>query len=118
MLVVWSSSDAGSAVRVLEDMGARPRTGLGAGSDAGAPHDFRAKNGGFVAVRAAERTGVELAFEFDGDVRDLAGALTAAGCEPVVIGDGPGRSLRVRAPWGTEVRILEPRGGRSGGTVH
>ncbi|WP_104180580.1 VOC family protein [Arthrobacter sp. B0490] len=113
VLALWSTPDVDLAARVLRDMGAKPRTG----SAAGTPHDFQAKNGGLVAVRAAARRGVGLAFEYDGDVRDLLGPLTAGGSEPVVSDGSNGWSLRVRAPWGTEVRIDERRGDVPGHTI-
>ncbi len=101
VLARWQTPDAGSAVRVLEDIGARPR----AGSDAGTGHAFGARNGGLVTVALRERTGVGLAFEHDGDVRDLVADLTAAGVDPGAVGGGRGSSLLLRAPWGAEVRI-------------
>jgi hypothetical protein len=107
VLALWQTPDVASAVRVLKDMGARPRSS----SDAGTRHDFTTKNGGLVAVHHAERAGMEPAFEYDGDVRDLAANLTAAGFEPGVAGESHQRSLRVRAPWGAEVRISQRQKG-------
>jgi hypothetical protein len=101
VLAVWHTPDIGPAARVLRDIGAKPRIS----SAAGTWHDFRAKNGGLVAARAAERMDVELAFEYDGDVRDLVGDLAVGGLEPVVTDGSYGRSLRIRAPWGADVRI-------------
>jgi len=98
VLAVWSTPDVGAAVTVLEDIGARPRT------SSGTWHDFRPKNGGLVAACAAGRTDIGLAFEYDGDVRDLRAGLAAGGIGPVVE-EAAGRSLRVPAPWGVEVRI-------------
>ncbi|OUM43436.1 VOC family protein [Arthrobacter sedimenti] len=103
VLALWQTPDVASAVRVLKDMGARPRSS----SDAGTRHHFSTKNGGFVAVHHAERPAMEAAFEYDGDVRDLSANLTAAGFGPVVAGESHEQSLRVRAPWGAEVRINE-----------
>ncbi|MHA7145785.1 VOC family protein [Arthrobacter sp. TmT3-37] len=101
VLARWQTPDVGSAVRVLEDIGARPR----AGSDAGTGRAFRAKNGGLVTVELRERPGVGMAFEHDGDVRDLVAGLTAAGVDAGVVGGGRRSSLRLRAPWGAVVRI-------------
>ncbi|MHA7280781.1 VOC family protein [Arthrobacter sp. MDT2-2] len=101
VVALWHTPDVASAVRVLKDMGARPR------NSAGTRHDFTTKNGGLVAVHHAERAGTEPAFEYDGDVRDLAADLTSAGFEPVVSGESDEPSLRVRAPWGAELRISE-----------
>ncbi|WP_247827886.1 VOC family protein [Arthrobacter antioxidans] len=103
VLALWYTPRVGRAVRVLEDIGAKP----GTSSAAATRHDFRAKNGGLVAVRTDARTRAELAFEYDGDVRDLVRDLTAGGFEPVVTDESHGRSLRVRSPWGAEVRIDE-----------
>lgn len=114
VLAVWHTPDVGAAVRVLRDIGARPRIS----SAAGTWHDFRAKNGGLVAVHAAERLDVELAFEYDGDVRDLLGGLAGGGFEPVMVDGSHGRSLRVRAPWGADVRINECLRHFDGYTVH
>ncbi len=110
VLAIWSTDDVGPAVTILEAIGARPRTGSGADPR----HDFRAKNGGLVAVRAGESTTVELAFEYDGDVRDLSDSLTAGGFDSMVVDESHGRSLRVHAPWGTAVRIDERRRDFSG----
>lgn len=107
VLALWYTPDVGAAVAVLKDIGAKPRIS----SDAGTRHDVRAKNGGLVATRTDARTAVELTFEYDGDVQDLVPDLTADGFEPVVIDGSHGRSLRVRAPWGAEVRVSEGRPG-------
>jgi hypothetical protein len=97
----WHTPDPASAARVLEDIGAKPR------NTPGARYAYRAKNGGVVEVLAADRTVVELAFDYDGDVRELLGNLTDAGAEPVVLQDGPVRSLRVTAPWGARLLVEE-----------
>lgn len=103
VLAFWSTPDVGPVGRVLADMGARPRTG----ATAGARHDFSAKNGGLVGVRAAERPVVALAFEYDGDVRELVGGLAAAGVEAAVRDGGSSRFLRVHSPWGAEICVTE-----------
>lgn len=97
----WHTPEPGSTARVLEDIGAKPRES--SARDIGPA--YRAKNGGVVLVLAAERTAVELAFEYDGDVRGLLGPLTAAGVESTLLSETPGRSLSVSAPWGTLIRI-------------
>ncbi len=103
VLALWYRPDVGPAVRVLKDIGARPRIS----SEAGTWHDFSAKNGGLVAAHTADRVAVELAFEYDGDVRDLVGGLASGGFEPVIVDESYGCSLRVHAPWGAEVWINE-----------
>ena len=114
VLAVWSTPDVGPAVKVLGDIGAKPRIS----ADDGTCQDFRAKNGGLVAAGTGPRTAVDLAFEYDGDVRDLVRDLTAGGLDPTLIEEGHGRSVRVRAPWGAEVRIDERQRDPSGCTVH
>ncbi|WP_104167056.1 VOC family protein [Arthrobacter sp. SX1312] len=114
VLALWHTPDVGPAAKVLGDIGGKPRTS----SDAGTWHDFRAKNGGLVAVSAGPRTAVDLAFEYDGDVRGILAGLAAGGPEAVVVEGADGRSLRVRAPWGAEVRITEWQRDSSGRTVH
>ncbi|THJ65788.1 VOC family protein [Arthrobacter echini] len=114
VLALWYTPDLESAVRVLKDIGARPRIS----SDAGTWHDFSAKNGGLVALHAGERTGLELAFEYDGDVRACVGGLLTAGVEPTVIDESYGRSLRVPAPWGAEIWINERQRDLHGYTEH
>ncbi|MDQ0737021.1 VOC family protein [Arthrobacter agilis] len=110
VLALWHTPDVLPATRVLGDMGAR--SGNNAGE--GARHDFRAKNGGIVSVRPAGHRDVELAFAYDGDVRDLAGDLGAGGFDPVVADEGPGRSVWIRAPWGAGIRIHEEQRDSSG----
>lgn len=108
VLALWHTTDVDAAVRVLEDIGARPRSS----SDTATRYGFSAKNGGLVAVHRSGRTGVGLAFEYEGDVHDmaanLAANLTAGRFDPVAVDDG---SLRIRAPWGAEVRVTEWRQG-------
>jgi hypothetical protein len=114
VLALWHTTGIGPAARVMTDIGARPRIS----SEAGTWHDFTARNGGLVALHAGRRTAVELAFEYDGDVREILPPLAAGGFEPVVVDESYGRSLRVAAPWGAEVRIDERQRYLSGCTVH
>ncbi|WP_298251796.1 VOC family protein [uncultured Arthrobacter sp.] len=114
VVALWYTHRIGSAVRVLKDIGARPRTS----SDAGTWHDFNAKNGGLVALHAGARTGLELAFEDDGDVQSRVSDLTAAGVESALIDESHGRSLRVRPPWGGELWINERQQDLHGYTEH
>jgi hypothetical protein len=103
VVALWHSPDPAQAVRVLMDIGAKPRIG----SDSGTWHDFRAKNGGLVAAQAGSRTAVGLAFEYEREVHDLLPGLIGGGFEPDVIDEGSAASLRVAAPWGAEVRISQ-----------
>lgn len=114
VLALWYTPGVAPAARVLADLGARPRIS----SDAGTWHDFRAKNGGLVAAHLGSAVGFELAFEYEGDVRDLAPRLAGAGFEPAVVDESYGRSLRVRAPWGAEVWINEWQRDAYGYTLH
>ncbi len=114
VVALWYTPDLDSAVRVLKDIGARPRIS----SDAGTWHDFSAKNGGLVALHAGSHAALELAFEDDGDVRDRLDDLTSAGMDPAVIDESYGRSLRVRTPWGAELWINERQRDLHGYTEH
>ncbi len=100
-VALWCTPHLDAAARVLRDIGTKP----GVSTDAGTSLDFSAKNGGLLALRAGARTALELAFEDDGDVRDRIGDLAAAGVERAVTDESYGRSLRVRAPWGAEIRV-------------
>jgi hypothetical protein len=103
VLALWFTPDVDQGAQVLENIGAKPRISPVTGEW----YDFSAKNGGLVAVHAGRRTVIGLAFEYDGDVRDLVAPLAAAGFEPVVLDEDHGRSLGVRSPWGAEVRVNE-----------
>lgn len=105
VLALWYTPDAGAAARVLADVGAKPRIS----SDAGTRHDVRAKNGGLIGVHTGPAVGCGLAFEYEGDVRDLLPRISGAGFDPTVVDESYGRSLRVAAPWGAEVRVCEGR---------
>ncbi|KNC19355.1 hypothetical protein AC792_07210 [Arthrobacter sp. RIT-PI-e] len=106
----WRTADPDDARRVLEDIGAKPHHSRGGGHR----YRYRAKNGGLVTVEAgqtgqddapSDRVTVDLAFEYDGDVRELLGDLAAVGSGPVSVEDRTGRSLRVDTPWGTALGI-------------
>lgn len=103
VLALWSTPDVAPAARVLADLGAKPRIS----SDAGTWHDFRAKNGGLVAVHTGPSVSAELSFEYRGDISELVPRLAGAGVDHVVVDDSSGRSLRVAAPWGGQVRVDE-----------
>lgn len=103
VVAVWHSTDREAAVRVLTDIGAKPCIG----PEAGTRHDFRAKNGGVVAACKGSHAAVDLAFEYEGEVRHLLPGLIGGGFEPSVVDEGHGRSLCVTAPWGAEVRVSE-----------
>lgn len=61
--------------------------------------DFSCPAGGLVAVHASDGDpGVELGFEFDGDVETLIPALEAAGVEPVLIDETYSRTLQIPDP--------------------
>ncbi|WP_049822120.1 hypothetical protein [Arthrobacter sp. H41] len=101
----WHTADTEAAARVLLDIGARSRRI----SPDGTWRDFTAKNGGVVAVHPAAEASVTLGFEYDGDVRGLAGTLEVAGFEHSVIDGAVDRSLHLRIPGHFPVLIGEKR---------
>lgn len=105
VLALWYTTDDAAAPRVLADLGAKPRIG----SPAGTLHAFRAKNGGLVAAITGPAAGRGLAFDYEGDVRDLVPRVSGAGFDHDVVEESHGRSLRTAAPWGAEVVVHEAR---------
>ena len=105
VLALWYVPDPAPAVQVLRNIGARPRSS----PDPGTWHDFRAKNGGLVAAHQMPRAAVELAFEYEGGVRDLLPGLIDGGFEPTVDDERHGAALRVTAPWGIEIQVIGTR---------
>lgn len=110
----WYCADTSSAVKVLKDIGARPRIS----SNAGVWTDFTAKNGGLVAVHGGEATSVELSFEYDGDVTVLEQRLARSGFASTLIDENYGRSLRLPNPHGGEIWINERQRDLYGFTEH
>lgn len=97
VLPIWYTDAAHveSARQVLRGLGGVQRVT----ADSDVWTDFGCPAGGFAAVHAAEDgPGVELAFEFDGDVETLIPPLRAAGVEPVLIDETYSRTLQLPDP--------------------
>ncbi|WP_181009842.1 hypothetical protein [Ornithinimicrobium sufpigmenti] len=95
-LQIWYGQDAGLIRGVLEGLGATPRL-VG---DNGTWTDLVYPGGGLAAVHAADETGTELSFEWDGDVEEAQQLLTAEGIDCLLIDETYSRTLQVADPDG------------------
>ncbi|WP_151526339.1 hypothetical protein [Serinicoccus kebangsaanensis] len=103
-LPIWYGPDTSMIRAVLEGLGARPRMV----ADDGMWTDLRCDGGGLAAVHRAEDPGVELAFEWDGDVEEALDLLTDAGVQAVLIDETYSRTVQVADPdGGKEIWINE-----------
>lgn len=96
VLPIWYGPDIGLIRGVLEGLGARPRI-VG---DAGTWTDLTFEGGGLSAVHAAEQPGVELSFEWDGDVEEAQQLLEAVGIDCLLIDETYSRTLQIADPDG------------------
>ncbi|GAB3536561.1 hypothetical protein GCM10027403_17650 [Arthrobacter tecti] len=103
VMPIWYTPDTAAAEKVFTDIGAKKRRS----SDAGAWLDFTAKNGGLLAVHAADDDGAELAFEFAGNVEVIQQRLRSGGVPATLIDESYGRSLRLPNPDGGEIWVNE-----------
>lgn len=103
VLAVWNTPDVQGSAQTLRNIGAKQSPG-GQGSPGAR---FRAKNGGFVDLRAAEATGVELEIGILGGTGPLAARLEAAGFQPRFTAGSRGRTLLVPHPDGGDLRVAE-----------
>lgn len=97
VLPIWytEAADVESSRQVLRDLGAVQRVT----ADSDVWTDFGCPAGGLAAVHASEDgRGVELGFEFDGDVETLIPALETAGVRPVLIDETYSRTLQIPDP--------------------
>lgn len=97
VLPIWytSADDVDAARTVVAGLGAVQRVT----ADSDVWTDFTCPGGGLAAVHATDgERGVELAFEFDGDVETLIPRLTAAGTEPLLIDETYSRTLQLPDP--------------------
>lgn len=97
VLPIWytSASEVEGARAVVRGLGARQRVT----ADSDVWTDFVCPAGGLVAVHATdEGRGVELGFEFDGDVETLIPTLRSAGVEPTLIDETYSRTLQLPDP--------------------
>lgn len=100
VVCIWHTVDPVAAAKVLVDIGARPQPAAPDGE-----LRFAAKNGGLVSLRAGEREGVDVDFEYTGDLPSLRDRVLNAGFPAVVAG----RLLRVSLPSGKSLMITGPR---------
>lgn len=103
VMPIWYTTDAVAAEKVFRDIGAKKRLS----SNAGAWTDFAAKNGGLLAVHAADKNGQELSFEYRGDVETLQQQLKESGIPATLIDENYGRSLRLPHPEDGEIWVNE-----------
>ncbi|MGC1207933.1 MAG: hypothetical protein WA880_08275, partial [Ornithinimicrobium sp.] len=94
VLQIWYSPDPETARQVIEKAGPAPRIA----ADDGVWADFTCDGGGLVAVHAEEDVGVELAFEFAGDISELSATLNAASVHHHVIDEKFSRCIRIPDP--------------------
>ncbi len=97
VLPIWYTTQAhvDGARQVLRGLGAVQR--ITADSDVWT--DFRCPGGGLVAVHATdEETGVELGFEYAGDVEELITPLHQVGVEALLIDETYSRTLQIPDP--------------------
>lgn len=95
-LPLWYSPDVAGAAGVLSRLGLSVRIA----SQTGDWVDFVAPGGGLVAAHGADRPSVQVSFEYDGDVRALAGRLSARGLTASVVDENYGLTVRVPDPDG------------------
>ncbi|WP_411734662.1 hypothetical protein [Paeniglutamicibacter sp.] len=103
VLAVWNTPDLPGAAQTLRNIGARDSPI----SQGGSGTHFRAKNGGYVDLRASGSAGVELEFGIDGDPGELAARLAAAGRQPRFAAGAHSRILLVPHPDGGDLPIAE-----------
>lgn len=98
---IWYGDDLSAQAAAAEAAGLRRRLA----SDSGVWIDFTAVGGGALALHRAEQHGVELSFEYSGDLDALASRLTEAGYEPRIIDEAYNRTLRIARPDGPDLWV-------------
>jgi hypothetical protein len=101
VMPIWYGADLTAQAGVAEAVGLRRRLT----SDSGVWIDFTAAGGGALALHRADQHGVELSFEYSGDLDALATRLTEAGFEPRIIDEAYNRTLRVARPDGPDLWV-------------
>ena len=96
VMPIWYTTDPGYATRTLEDLGAERRIT----ADNGVWFDFRCSAGGFVAVHAAQSSGIELGFEYEGDLDAFTAHLREQGVEATIVDEAYTRVIHVPDPDG------------------
>lgn len=105
VLPIWYTPQSEEARRILGTLDIPERiTG-----DNGVWTDLTCDGGGLVAVHRADTVGVELGFEYAGDVETLIPLLEGAGLETALIDESHNRTLRIPDPDrpGTEIWVNE-----------
>lgn len=101
VMPIWYGADLTAQAGVAEAVGLRRRLT----SDSGVWADFTAAGGGALALHRADQRGVELSFEYSGDLDALATQLTEAGFEPRILDEAYNRTLRVARPDGPDLWV-------------
>jgi hypothetical protein len=101
VMPIWYGGDIAEQAALLEAIGLRRRLT----SDSGVWADFTAVGGGAVALHRAEHEGIELSFEYAGDLDALAGALTEAGHRARIVDEAYNRTLLVARPDGPDLWV-------------
>ncbi|TDC51892.1 hypothetical protein E1212_10830 [Jiangella ureilytica] len=95
-LPLWYTPDVAGAAGVLSRLGLTVRISAHSGTWV----DFAVPGGGLVAAHGPEPTGVQLSFEYDGDVRGLADRLVRRGLAAAVVDENYGLTVRLPDPDG------------------
>ncbi|WP_010146225.1 hypothetical protein [Serinicoccus profundi] len=104
VMPIWYAPDTGMIRGVVEGLGATPRLM----ADDGGWTDLTCAGGGLVAAHRADHGGIELAFEWDGDVEDALTLMTEAGIQAVLIDETYSRTVQVTDPdGGKEIWVNE-----------
>ncbi|SDQ34825.1 hypothetical protein SAMN02800687_1524 [Curtobacterium sp. UNCCL20] len=98
---IWYGDDLTAPAALAEAAGLRRRLT----SDSGVWADFTADGGGALALHRADQDGVELSFEYTGDLDALAARLTEAGYAPRIVDEAYNRTLRVARPDGPDLWV-------------
>ncbi|GAA1157650.1 hypothetical protein [Ornithinicoccus hortensis] len=94
VLPIWYTPQSEEARRILGTLGIRERiTG-----DNGVWTDLTCDGGGLVAVHRADTVGVELGFEYAGDIEALIPLVERSGRTPALIDESHNRTLRIPDP--------------------
>lgn len=107
VMQLWYSQEASVQQKVLADIGAK----LVVSSKTPEPSNkvtwavYSAKNGGLTAVHLGQQDAVELSFEYNGDVTELAQQLALDGIHGHVVDESYGRTLLLGSPDNAEVKL-------------
>lgn len=105
VMQLWYSEDGQVQEKVLADIGARLTLSSHTPEGKLTWALFQAKNGGLTAVHLGRQDGVELSFEYDGDLAALARKLTSAGVGSEIVDENYGRTLLLENPDNESAKI-------------